>query len=90
MAPSHPIGQLQQLRKARKGLKVVPAGGKIFSHQSTFKHYAFHSGGRTELQFNIGLRPQQCRYGVAFSLETGRNLPSIIPLISKLARFNEY
>jgi hypothetical protein len=89
MAQSHPIGQLQELRKAQKGLKVVAAGGKIFSHQSTFEHYAYHSGGRTELQFNIGLRPQ-FRYGVAFSLETGRTLPSITPLIPKLARFNEY
>jgi hypothetical protein len=44
MAQFHPIGQLQQLRKARKGLKVLPAGGKIFSRQSTFEHYAYHFG----------------------------------------------
>ncbi len=32
----------------------------------------------------------ELRYGVAFSLERGRNLPSIEPLLPKLSRFNEF
>jgi hypothetical protein len=30
------------------------------------------------------------RHGVAFSLQTTRDLPSIDPLVPKIARFNEY
>jgi hypothetical protein len=56
--------------------------------------YTFHKGGRTELQFNLGLEggPEgpDFRYGVAFSFEPSQSLPSIEPLIPKVARFNEY
>jgi len=49
--------------------------------------------GRSELQFNIGVDDDEekyVRHGVAFSLETGRNLPSIEVLIPKIRLFNEF
>lgn len=46
-------------------------GRAIGDSRTTFDSYAFHVGGRTELQFNIGLESgdEDLRYGVAFSLE---------------------
>lgn len=91
----HPIGQLQQLRQKLHGLGRVPTQ-KIFSDKSIFedKDYAFHSGGRAEFQFNIGFETLESlrylRHGIAFSLQTGRNLPSIDPIIPKIDRFNEF
>src|SRR5574341_2238303 len=89
----HPIGELQAIRKEMKGLQRFPSR-KIFTAKSTFDDYAFHLGGRPELQFNIGIEDwrgiDELRYGVAFSLETSRGLRSIEPLIPKVKRFNEY
>jgi len=48
------FGKLQELRADLKGLKRV-SGTMIFSAQTTFDEWAFHLGGRSELQFNIGL-----------------------------------
>jgi len=91
-ASTHAIGELQQIRKQLKR-----RGGSscrtIFSHQTTFEYYAFHHGGRSELQFNIGVDDddeEYVRHGVAFSLETGRNLPSIEVLVPKIRLFNEF
>jgi hypothetical protein len=88
-----PIGDLQRLRQQLKGHQRA-AGSKLFSRQTTFKEYAFHHGGRSELQFNIGVEPicssEWLRYGVAFSLEPSQSLPTIEPLRSKIERFNQY
>jgi len=66
----------------------------LFNSLTIFDKYAFHVGGRTELQFNIGLESvegqEYLRHGVAFSLELGRSLPKIDPLVPKVARFNEF
>lgn len=92
---SHPIGQFQQLRQELHGLQHVPTR-KMFSEKSIFEDdgYAFHTGGRTELQFNIAFEKigsdTYLRHGIAFSLQSGRNLPSIDPLVSKIDRFNEF
>ena len=92
-AVTRPIGRLQELRKELKGLKRLPTH-RIFSTRSTFEYYAFHIGGRTELQFNIGFdcegAKEMFRHGVAFSLETGQTLPDIGILIPKLKRFNVF
>ena len=53
LAPPHPIGKLQDIRTQLKKLNRRP-GDKIFSTQTMFDDWAFHHGGRTELQFNIG------------------------------------
>jgi hypothetical protein len=92
-AGSRPIGHLQELRKDLKGLVRLP-GRTIFSSQTTFEHYAFHFGGRKELQFNVGFDSSNAekmfRHGVAFSLEPSQTLPDIEVLVPKIQRFNEF
>jgi hypothetical protein len=54
--------------------------------------YAFHKGGREELQFNVGFEDEgkYFRYGVAFSLEPDRNLPNPVETLTpKIERFND-
>src|SRR4030067_3584132 len=72
LSRSHPIGHLQELRARLKGKTRTH---KIFV--TDFADYAFHDGGRHELQFNIGAEEiegrEVFRYGVAFSLETSRS-----------------
>ncbi|WP_143048319.1 hypothetical protein [Burkholderia sp. WP9] len=56
--------------------------------------WAFHFGGRAELQFNIGMEESDgkkyIRHGVAFSLEPSQTLPSIDTLLPKMRLFNEF
>jgi len=89
----HPIGKLQDIRTDLKRLSRQP-GQNIFSSQTIHKKWAFHHGGRSELQFNIGLEDldekAELRHGVAFSFETSRSLPSIDVLIPKVRLFNEF
>lgn len=86
------IGRLQSLRAELKGIAV--ASRPIFGIQSIKPRFAFHLGGRTELQFNIAEdalddRPR-VRHGVGFSLETNPTLPTIAPMLPKLKRFDDY
>jgi len=86
----HPFGMLQRIRANLKGLSRQP-GKNIFSFQTTKDHYAFHHGGRTELQFNIGLEDGKLRYGVAFSFERSQTLQRPIKVLGpKVKRFNEF
>lgn len=93
LSAAHPIGSLQDIRQELKGLSRR-AARSIFTTQSIQDDYAFHLGGRTELQFNVGWETvdgvQRFRHGVAFSLEPSQTLPSIDPLLPKIARFNEF
>jgi len=93
LAQSHPIGQLQLIRTELKKLKRRP-GNKIFSIHTIFDTYAFHHGGRTELQYNIGRADdninENLRYGVAFSFEISQTLKSIDVLIPKVKLFNDF
>lgn len=93
LSKSHAIGALQDIRQDIKGLSRR-AAKNIFSTQSIHKGYAFHLGGRSELQFNIGWETvdgvRRFRHGVAFSLEPSQSLPSIDPLVPKVSRFNEF
>jgi hypothetical protein len=86
------FGRLPVLRANLKGRQRLP--NKIFTNQTIFDEYAFHHGGRQELQFNIGWELFEgktfVRYGVAFSLELSINLRTIDPLVPKIARFNEF
>src|SRR5687768_12680136 len=92
MRPNYDIGGLQQWRADAHGKRRATTS--IFSDRSTHEGFAFHSGGRTELQFNVGpdLRngDTHWRHGVAFSFKRGRSLldPSI--LRPKVRRFNEW
>jgi hypothetical protein len=92
LAKTHPIGMLPEIRKELKGRKRLPA--HIFTPLTTSEEWAFHHGGRKELQFNIGIEPpggaDELRYGVAFSLETNQTLPKIDVLIPKVKLFNDF
>jgi len=69
------------------------AGASIFSPQSTFgDEYAYHRGGRGELQFNVGKdKAEMFRHGVAFSFEPSRSLPDPEEaLLTSVRRFNEF
>ena len=84
------IGQLQKLRKKIKKLNRQP-GEKIFRDKSIHDGYAYHYGGRKELQYNIGKIDTDYRHGVAFSLKSSQDLPDPIAILSpKIDRFNEY
>lgn len=90
LAKGHRIGGLQNIRKKNLSLDRKPINA-IFSSKSIQDSFAFHSGGRTELQFNIGFDLKgRFRHGVAFSLELSQSLPDITPLIEKISRFNQY
>lgn len=65
----------------------------IFSVQTIHDDWAFHSGGRKELQFNIGFEGDHnewVRYGLAFSLEASQTLPDPMVLKPKVFKLNEY
>jgi hypothetical protein len=72
-------------RPRHGGLFQVIHGGS-----QPLKGYAFHWGGRSELQFNIGFEDGgHFRYGVAFSLEPDRNLPDPVSVLRpKIEAFN--
>ena len=95
-APAYRVGALQQLRAKLHGKR--PRTKHIFHKATIFPKadggYAFHDGGRTELQFNIGVEmrgKERCwRHGVAFSFEKNQTLPDPNRLRPKVRRFNEW
>jgi hypothetical protein len=92
-AADYAIYGLQALRARNRGLQRV--GRTIFGNRQLADDWAFHWGGRDELQFNVGLDSfpdgsRAFRAGVAFSLEPSRSLPDIEVLVPKVARFNAY
>lgn len=93
-AADYQIGQLQSLRMQMKGMKRTSSVIFNPSRKSVneAEGWAFHTGGREELQFNIGIESHadRFRFGVAFSLEPSRSLPSIATLLPKIDRFNEF
>ncbi len=93
-AQHHRIGQLQKIRKDLKGHQRL-AANRLFPRQTTFDNYAFHYGGRKELQFNVGLETLDAtsylRHGVAFSFEPSRSLRDPNDYLGpKVERFNEF
>ena len=90
-AHSHLIGGLQDIRAELHNKQR--SGEKIFNLKYITDSYAFHYGGRKELQFNVaidGLDDDQLRSGVAFSFETNQTLPEIGVLIPKVKLFNDF
>lgn len=73
---SFKIDELSELRKKYLGKKKLPS--KIFTKQTIFDEYAFHHGGRDEMQFNFGeeyIDKKQCtRFALCFSLEASKSL----------------
>lgn len=93
-AEAYEISGLQQLRRDLRGFHRLP-GRRIFSERTTTDEWAFHNGGRSELQFNIGLDEfpdgsEALRVGVAFSLEPSQSLPDWRVLVPRIRRFSEY
>lgn len=92
------FGDLQRIRKNLKSLK--PCSQTIFKEKTIFENgeysYAFHYGGRTELQFNIGFEYDEndkwkLRHGLAISLQTGRAIHQIDEAIrTRFSRLNKY
>jgi hypothetical protein len=74
-----------------KGMKRLP--NRSMFHPDSIKEkdgYAFHYGGRREIQFNIGFEGKMFRHGIAFSFETSQRLPNIEILVPSVKRFNEF
>lgn len=91
LSSGYRIGDLQAIRKKIKNM-ARQAGSTIFC-DDTIKDsegWAFHYGGRKELQFNIGEEAEGLRYGIAFSLEPSQTLPDIELLFPKITRFNQF
>ena len=87
-----PFGQLQPLRKQLRELSRVPTRAPFGRLRGT--DWTFHSGGRDELQFNLGfdelIDGHDFRFGVAFSFEPSQSLPDYKSLEPKVRRFNDY
>ncbi len=88
-AKNYKVGGLQKIRKEIGGKSKLPSR-KLFDQRTVFENWGWHYGGRTELQFNIGIEGEIFRYGVAFSLACSQSLPRIDVLIPKNALFNEF
>jgi hypothetical protein len=93
-ALGRPIGELQEWRRIQRGFTRLPSATLFYAKTEKDRHYAFHVGGLSELQFNVGFEEidgkDLFRHGVAFSLQTTRELPDIEPLVPKIERLNEY
>src|SRR5437588_10359624 len=78
-ANAYRVGELQEFRAKLHGKTARTK--KLFTASTIFpdEEYAYHDGGRTELQFNIGIETRNgtrwLRHGVAFSFESGQSLP---------------
>jgi hypothetical protein len=88
-AQTHQIGALQELRGHRPGVDLFWPNSKAFASD-----WAFHWGGRRELQFNIGFwDSRHFRHGVAFSLRESREYKTdelMEVLLPKMKRFNQF
>lgn len=82
------FGNLQDYRTKLKNLAKKPTS-KIFTDATISDDgWAFHLGGRSEMQFNIGFEDDGLRYGLAFSLEASQSLPDVSVLYPKILRLN--
>lgn len=87
--------RMRDFQQARQGIHGLsrPKTREIFTSQTTHDDWAFHSGGRKEIQFNIGFEGDDndwLRYGLAFSLEPSQTLPDPMVLKPKVLKLNEY
>ena len=93
-APGYAFGELQAIRERLKDKQW--RSNTIFKARTIHENYAFHYGGRTELQFNIGFEWEEngemvLRHGVAISLKRGASINQIDDaILTRIARLNEY
>lgn len=86
------FGKLQEIRREHLGLQRRPCRTP-FGWKAIFpdKGYAFHVGGRNELQFNVSLDEGDFRWGVAISLEASQAIPNPVEKLSpKLDKLSEF
>jgi hypothetical protein len=91
-AAGYAMRDFQEIRRQIHGLSRIKDYA-IFTAQTIHDEWAFHSGGRKELQFNIGFEGEDndwFRYGVAFSLEPSHTLPKPLVLKPKILKLNQY
>ena len=95
---SYAIGNLQGIRKRLKG-SGCQAGSHIFQfHRQSQSiqegNYAYHWGGRRELQFNVRIHHKAdgnyIEYGLAFSLVNVRGQSIVEELRPRIQRFNDF
>ena len=92
LAGDYRFANLQQLRSTIRGRAGNPSGMRWVVRKNS-DGYAFHRGGRKELQFNLGIEGQGIRYGVAFSFEPSfsYSVDALHRFLDpKIERFNEY
>ena len=92
---NYKFGSIQLIRHKLTGIKPPVYTPFKRNDERENKGYTYHEGGRKEIQFNIGLDNKNgneiFRYGLAISLQTGRDLPDpLIVLEDKIERFNKY
>jgi hypothetical protein len=85
---SYNFGSLQDIRKEIKNLNRKPSNNIFTAETISDDGWAFHRGGRSEIQFNIGFEDDGLRYGLAFSLEPSRAFPDVRILFPKILRLN--
>lgn len=91
-AHQYKMGEFQELRRQIHH-RTRAKDHRIFTNQTVHENWAFHLGGRTELQFNIGFEGEDrawFRYGIAFSLEASHTLPKPLILEPKILKLSEY
>jgi len=87
LAESHPIGELQAYRSKRNFPFFM------LDSKAVTEYWAYHWGGRWELQFNIGVEDDYLRHGVAFSFQDGREykFDELVKILyPKVQRFNAF
>lgn len=93
-AKDYKMRDFPQIRKRLHNLDRNPPSNIFTPNLTIFEEYAFHHGGRKELQFNIGFieekEKEYFRYGLGFSLQTSRTLPDFSILDNKFLRFSEF
>lgn len=94
LSSNYEMAKFQSIRKEIKKLRRVYTYN-IFSAKSIFPEfgYAFHTGGREEIQYNIAYEEDSkiFRFGLAFSLEPSLTLPNpTIMLRPKILAFNQF
>lgn len=84
------LKDFQADRAARLG-NSKPGSRHLFSNRTIHPTYAYHDGGRSELQFNIGFENGNIfRYGIAISLQKDRSLiDPVSSMEGRIRKLNE-
>lgn len=87
------IKNLQNERKIAKGLSRKPSVDVFTFDKSKDidRDWFCHNGGRTELQFNVGIEGNYLRYGVAFSFQASLHVDDPVNTLKPyVAAFNDH